>query len=668
MPNSVSVKDTLFSSVLALLAAVAFLCLWTASDLVSFTDAFVMARFGGSTALQPIPLWATAIVLAMISIAAAVAIERVGARRALPVFAIAFILLALLSLALSWFLGIDIGFVPIILAAIVSVLIVQANKLWFRDIKLTQQLKNSASKLGSLEVADAHSRLLSGLKLIETVLHPQEAIVFRLDYTGQLSSAARLRSSNSGPLETSRNSKWRDGVTLCERAIKTNSIVDQKSEASRGSISLAIPLRHESRTVGALLIRMGNEFDDNDRVLLSAVAAQMARNLQREEALKSAQQRRTLSFISSRAAADKIESLYVLNGLLTEQQFGVSALSELSEGLALAYLDGTLAYANPAFMRYIESGEGARNTDLLSLLQGFRTDVFDEPSIAVRRVLQTGEPYERELDFPDRGITCGLRISLIRSMAASEKGEPLCLAIHVKDVTRLKEHEQLKSDMISLMSHELRTPITSINGFAELLSADTGLPDSAREFVTIIGNESQRLSRMINTFLAVSRLQRKDKQEVLKIPLRLDEVAREIVMSLQPVAKKRRIRLVEQPAQRLPPVAADRSLISQAVTHLVSNAIKYSPERTTVTVTTALEAEAVRVSVEDRGYGIPAEARDRIWEKFYRVVRDGQGKDDESTGLGLSFVREVVEQHGGEVKLESEEGRGSKFSFTLPRL
>jgi two-component system phosphate regulon sensor histidine kinase PhoR len=621
------------------------------------------------TGLQPIPLWVTACFLATIGIATAIAIERIGVRRALPAFAIGFILLALISLSLSWFVAINIGFVPVVLAATIAVLVVQGKKLWFRDIKLTQQLKNSASKLGSLEVADAHSRLLSGLKLIETVLHPQEAIVFRIDGTGQLSSAARLRSSNSGPLETSRNSKWRDGVTLCERAIKTNSIVDQKSEAARGSISLAIPLRHESRTVGALLIRMGNEFDDNDRVLLSAVAAQMARNLQREEALKSGQRRRTLSFISSRAAADKIESLYVLNGLLTEQQFGVSALSELTEGLALAYLDGTLAYANPAFLKYIESGNGtSRTIDLLSLLQGFRTDVFDEPSIAVRRVLQTGEPYERELNFPDRGITCGLRISLIRSLGASEKGEPLCLAIHLKDVTRLKEHEQLKSDMISLMSHELRTPITSINGFAELLSADTQLPDSAKEFVTIIANESQRLSRMINTFLAVSRLQRKDKQEVLKIPLRLDEVAREIVMSLQPVAKKRRIRLVEQPAQRLPPVAADRSLISQAVNHLVSNAIKYSPERTTVTVTTALEAEAVRVSVEDRGFGIPAEARDRIWEKFYRVVRDGQEKDDESTGLGLSFVREVVEQHGGEVKLESEEGRGSKFSFTLPRL
>jgi len=222
--------------------------------------------------------------------------------------------------------------------------------------------------------------------------------------------------------------------------------------------------------------------------------------------------------------------------------------------------------------------------------------------------------------------------------------------------------------MISLMSHELRTPLTSINGFAELLTTDTELPEQAKEFVAIIASESQRLSKMINTFLAVTQLERKDKQEVLKIPLRLDEVVRETISRLQPVAKKRRIRLVEQPSQRIPPVAADKSLITQAVKNLVDNAIKYSPERTTVTVSTALEAEAVRVCVEDRGYGIPAEAKDRVWEKFYRVVREGQEKDEDSTGLGLSFVREIVEQHGGTVELESEEGRGSKFSFTLPRL
>ena len=109
-------------------------------------------------------------------------------------------------------------------------------------------------------------------------------------------------------------------------------------------------------------------------------------------------------------------------------------------------------------------------------------------------------------------------------------------------------------------------------------------------------------------------------------------------------------------------------MITQALGRLLDNAIKYSPERTAVTVSVVLEADAVRVIVEDRGYGVPAESLDRIWEKFYRVARDGQEKDEESTGLGLAFVREVVEQHGGTLAVESEVGRGSKFSFALPRL
>jgi two-component system phosphate regulon sensor histidine kinase PhoR len=367
-----------------------------------------------------------------------------------------------------------------------------------------------------------------------------------------------------------------------------------------------------------------------------------------------------------------------LNDVMPEQSVCLSALSEVGDGVALGYFDGRIAYANPALAELagVEL-EQMRDLSVFDLLDRFRTDVFDEPATAVRRVLQTGEPYECELHFADRSLTYGLRLSLLadsrpewkpKREESLQSPKPLCLALVIKDLTLFKEYDQLKSDMISLMSHELRTPLTSINGFAELLMADDQLPLQAKEFVTIIANESQRLSRMINTLLTVTMLQRKDCQDVLKIPLRLDEVVKETIASLQNVARKKRISLVEQPMQRLPPVAADKSMITQAVRNLVSNAIKYSPERTTVTVTTSLEAEVVRLSVEDRGYGIPAEARDRVWEKFYRVVREGQEKDEESTGLGLSFVREVVEQHGGTVGLDSEVGRGSKFSFTLPRL
>src|SRR5205814_6679351 len=209
---------------------------------------------------------------------------------------------------------------------------------------------------------------------------------------------------------------------------------------------------------------------------------------------------------------------------------------------------------------------------------------------------------------------------------------PLCFTIRVRDVTRMKEFEQLKSDMISLMSHELRTPLTSINGFSELLALDDQIPAESREFVQIISNESQRMSRMIDTFLSVTQLERGDNQEVVHIPLRLDDLAREVLATMQPVAKKKRIRLVDQPNGTIPPVAGDKSLITQVLMRLLDNAIKYSPERTTVSLSTVLEAETVRVILDDLGYGVPADSIDRIWEKLYRVARDGHEKDEESTG------------------------------------
>ena len=617
--------------------------------------------------------WLGATLIFTVAVAVTVDVGRFGGRRAFVYLGGGFLILTAISLLASRFLLVDVLFAPLALAASISAITMQLRRLRLRDIALTEKLIAASWKFESAN-DDAEHRLQSGLKLLDTFLSPSELVVFRRGADGRLVSSARLRANQGSSPDTSRNSAWRDGVNLCERAMAAGEIIVQQIKSNERATNVALPLRHEDHTVGALLIRETYGCDRDDRALLTAVASQMARNLQREEAHQGTGQRSALAFFSSKASEEKLESLYVLNGALLEQSVGINALREVSDGVALAYLDGRIAYANTALAELAGlAQEQARKLSFFDLLDRFRTDVFDEPAIAVRRVLQTGEAYERELHFPERDATYGLRLVLVLdnsggTLSDGNSSQPLCLALVVKDLTQLKEYEQLKSDMISLMSHELRTPLTSINGFAELLTADNELPEQAKEFVTIIASESQRLSRMINTFLTVTKLERKDRQEVLKIPLRLDEVVRETIASMQTVAKKRRIRLVEQPTLRLPPVAADKSMITQAVKNLVSNAIKYSPERTTVTVSTSLEAEAVRLSVEDRGYGIPAEARDRVWEKFYRVVREGQEKDEESTGLGLSFVREVVEQHGGSVDLESEEGRGSKFSFTLPRL
>ena len=557
------------------------------------------------------------------------------------------------------FFGLDLLPIPLLFSGGVSLLLIQINRLWSLDRQLTRTLFNSSARNADL---GANARLMSGLKLLNTVLPLSEAVVFRCDDSNSLEAVARFKSPAPNPQDPRRNSVWREGIKLCLRAATSGKLV---SQTIQNSSTVAVPLLHEGETAGVLLIRLASEFSIEDTPLLEAVGSQFARNLERESFSKSAARTHSLSYFSQSGSRRKLDALNVLKAVTVEQRCEASTLSHIDDGVAIAYLDGTLALANPSLLSSAGlTSDQVSKMDLFDLLKRFRTDIFDEPEIAVRRVLQTGVEYEGELNFEPKNQILNLRISLLRNSDET----PIGIAIHIKDLTSTKEYEKLKSDMISLMSHELRTPLTSINGFAELLSADQTIPAQAREFVSIIANESQRMSRMINTFLSVTQLQRKVKQEVLKIPLRLDEVVRETIASLQPVAKKKRIRLLEQPAHRIPPVAADKSLITQAVKNLVNNAIKYSPERTTVTVSTALEAEAVRVCVEDRGFGIPAEAKERVWDKFYRVVREGQEKDEESTGLGLSFVREVIEQHGGRVELDSEEGRGSKFSFTLPRL
>ncbi len=655
---------------LALAASLVVWALWSAGLLASLQAAFVLSA--PDETLEP-QSWLGALLILGAGLSSGFIVAREGVRRGLPLLGGGFILCCAVSLLVSRFWQIDIAFAPMAFAVASSVLAVQLRKLWSVDLNLTRNISRAASHVSALEGGKASDRLNGGLKLLQTMLPLDEAVVFQQDDADALSPIARLR-SDSSPLSpnSSHLQTWREGVRLCERAMECGEVVaDAEKDGKTACAVVALPLKHEGRTVGALLLRLREEFDEEDRPLLIAVGAQLARNLQRDEARRRLEEKAFLTFLSYRAAETRLASFDVVSGLLTEQRFGAAVLAEAFHGYAVAYLDGTLASVNPTMLRAARLKEDeARVLDIFGLLDRFRGGVFDEPSIAVRRVLQTGEAYERELYFADRNQTLELRIALVasRDALAAPAMQPLCLTVRVCDVTEKKEYEKLKSDMISLMSHELRTPITSINGFAELLAMDESVPEQAREFLTIIRNESQRLTRMINTFLAVTQLERGDKQEVLKIPLKLDDVVRETVSSLQPVAKKKRIRLVEHTPVRLPPIAADRSLITQVVANLVDNAIKYSPERTAVTISTALEADSVRVSVEDRGYGIPRESIDRIWEKFYRVARDGQEKDEASTGLGLSFVREVVEQHGGNVAVESEVGRGSKFSFTLPRL
>ena len=662
-----------------MLAGAATCAIWRAGLIDSLQSAFVVTVGRNEVPLQTPQTWLGLLLIVGVSVSAGFLVSRAGARRSFWILGLGFLATAASSLLASRYLKVDILFAPLAVGGVTAVFAVQLYRLWLIDSLLTDRVNETSHRTNIVEPTVAQTRLTNGLKLLQTILPLEEAVVFQPNEAGELFPIARLRSNSSSGLESGRNTVWRRLIELCDRAVKTNEI----AVAAAGDIdsfeSVAMPVSHEGRNVGALLLRLRESFDQADRRLLAAVGSQIARNLQREEARKKQLDGNLPAFVSARTSSYRLHAFDYLSGVMTEQKFGAHVLAEAADAYALAYLDGTVGYMNAAMIFAARVGKDeAQNIDLLGLLDRFKSGVFDEPSIAVRRVLQSGQPYETDLKFPERNQTLELKISLASERGSvngngnsylNGNGKPLCFAVRVRDVSRMKEFEKMKSDMISLMSHELRTPLTSINGFSELLAVDDKIPEESREFLQIISNESQRMSRMIDTFLSVTQLERADKKEVTKIALRLDEVAREAIATMQPGAKKKRIRLVEQANGTIPPVAADKSLITQAVLRFLDNAIRYSPERTTVTVSTVLEAESVRVIVEDRGYGVPTESIDRIWEKFYRVARDGQEKDEESTGLGLAFVKEVVEQqHGGSVAVESEVGKGSKFSFALPRL
>ena len=231
--------------------------------------------------------------------------------------------------------------------------------------------------------------------------------------------------------------------------------------------------------------------------------------------------------------------------------------------------------------------------------------------------------------------------------------------------TRLRELDRLKSDFLSTVSHELRTPLTSIRSFSEiLLRYDVGDTEKRKKFVGIIHNEAERLTRMINDLLDLSKIEA-GRLELFPEALELEPVFARSIGTTQPLFTEKGINVVNTVEAALPPVYADADRLHQVLTNLIANSVKFSPEGGTIRIDGTRKDGFALISITDEGPGIPPDRLEQIFERFHQV-RDPQKSHPLGTGLGLTISREIVDRMGGNIWVESQLGNGAVFFFTVP--
>ena len=243
--------------------------------------------------------------------------------------------------------------------------------------------------------------------------------------------------------------------------------------------------------------------------------------------------------------------------------------------------------------------------------------------------------------------------------------------LFLDDVSELRRLQRIRTEFIDTLSHELRTPLTTVSLLAETLSreavtAGASVPDKMRDRIAKIEVETGHLVQMVNELLDLSRIESGGTVQLVD-GLDVGRLAADAAERLRLFADRQGVDLQVETASDLPSVRGDAMHLGQVVVNLVHNAVKFSPDGGVVAVRTETWGDDVVVSVQDHGVGVPRGAQARIFERFYKVDRARQRPEPGGgTGLGLAIARHVVEQHGGRIWVDSEEGVGSTFRFALP--
>jgi two-component system, OmpR family, phosphate regulon sensor histidine kinase PhoR len=364
------------------------------------------------------------------------------------------------------------------------------------------------------------------------------------------------------------------------------------------------------------------------------------------------------------ASATRLDrTMRVLSG---ERDRSGAILRSMVEGVGVIDAQERLVFWNSAFAEILNISAGAgegrpvieviRNTKVLKL---------------IRRALKGEESLQDD-------ITTGivqLRMFAVTAapVRATDSGSgsvidqpPSGGVVVLHDVTELRRLERVRQDFVANVSHEFKTPLTAIQGFAETLLGGAIEDDkNNRRFLEIIRDHAAQLARVTNDLLKLARIEA-GKLEVQLGPVNFTEVVDACVETTQLRAGRKGIEFEAELPVDLPMVRGDARLLREVLQNLLDNAVQYTPKGGRVGVRCEAGSKDVTVSVVDTGIGIPLADQERIFERFYRVDA-ARSREEGGTGLGLSIARHIVETLGGKLWVESEVGRGSRFSFSIPK-
>ena len=443
-------------------------------------------------------------------------------------------------------------------------------------------------------------------------------------------------------------------VVLYDAAHDPRAQADRLSEQgvrNAVSVPLVVQKRDEDNrvldrtTVGVLHVfnkKGGGQFGHDDVVLLQNMAAQ---------------------------GAAVIAQAQLYREVVQEKQELIHTIDSLYAGLLMVGTHGRLVQINPSARDILEIDPHApliglpyqsvvpseRVRDLLArALSRPASELADEISVPVRDAAPDDELKQR--------------VYQVQCAPVRGEGDSLAGIVAIfNDITEIRGVERMKTAFISTVSHELRTPLTSIKGFISTLMADTdGFYDEStrREFYGIIDTECDRLTRLIKDLLDISRIEQGRAMQFNMQPVNIVRLADKVLSAQRAYAKNHALSLDFAPD--FPIIEADPDKIDQILTNLVNNAIKYSPHGGHIRIVGRTgDNSTVTVRVTDEGMGIAREHLPKLFERFYRVD-NRDNREIGGTGIGLALVKALTEAHGGTATVDSEVGKGSVFTLSLP--